>query len=342
MLLNAQTLLESPEYFPLKFEGEDLVFVKMSRSSYQQSIFTLPNRIVTDGNETWTIPFSTIVSIVEQSELDLPSPAVIFQIAHCGSTLLSRALDRPNFSLVIRESFALRQYCASPVPAEQYAVNARKRGLKALWTLLSRKYAASENVLLKSNVPVNYALNEINEYSPKLKGVLLYCSFTEYLVATLKSEQRRAWAKHVVREMAQKIQHLDSFLTLAVESLDAAQAAAILWLSQIQYYQLAVQQNPSLLTLNSKDLFEHPENTLFACSEHLSLNIDKADSKRISNSDLFSRHAKTPGLSYTQAQRIEDLGQLQVRYKSEIAQTLDWCELSGFDTHSDFTNHCLI
>lgn len=342
MLLNAQTLLESPDYFPLKFEGANLVFVKMSRSSYQQSIFTLPSRIVTDGNETWTIPFSTIVSIVEQNELDLPSPSVIFQIAHCGSTLLSRALDQPNSSFVIRESFALRQYCASPVPADEYAVNTRKRGLNALWTLLSRKYAANENVLLKSNVPVNYALNEINEYSPRLKGVLLHCSFTEYLVATLKSEQRRAWAKHVVREMAQKIQSLDGFSTLAIESLDAAQATAILWLSQIQYYQLAIEQNPNLLALNSMHLFEQPGHTLLACSEHLSLNIDKADSKRISNSDLFTRHAKTPELSYTKEQRTEDLRQLQVRYKNEIAQTLDWCELSGFDTHSDFTNHCLI
>lgn len=342
MPLNAQTLLESPDYFPLKFEGENLVIVKMTRSSYRQSIFTLPNRIVTDGNEAWSIPFSQVVNIVEQSKLDLPSPSVIFQIAHCGSTLLSRALDQPQSSLVIRESFALRQYCASPLPVTQNALDARKRGLNALWTLLSRKYAANENVLLKSNVPVNYALTEINGYSPKLKGVLLYCSFSEYLVAALKSDQRRLWAKHVVREMAQKIQILDGFSMLAIESLSAAQATAVLWLSQIKYYQLAIGQNPELLALNSKQFFEHPENTLFACSKHLSLNINRADSKRIANGDLFSRHAKTPELSYTNQQRIEDLTQLQVRYKTEIEQTLNWCEQSGFDTRSDFTKRCLI
>jgi hypothetical protein len=342
MSLTAQTLLDSPDYFPLRFEGANLVFVKMARSSYQQSIFTLPNRIATDGSETWTIPFSQIVSIVEQSNLDLPSPSVIFQIAHCGSTLLSRALDQPQSSLVIRESFALRQYCAATPPVEQHAVNTRKRGLNTIWTLLSRKYSANENVLLKTNVPVNYALTEINEYSPKLKGVLLYCSFAEYLVATLKSEQRRVWAKHVVREMAQKIRSLDTFSELALESLSAAQATAILWLSQIQYYNLAAKQNPSLLALNSKQLFEHPQSTLYACSKHLSLNIDRADSKRIANGEIFSRHAKTPELSYTNQQRIDDLTQLQVLYKNEIEQTLDLCELSGFDMHSDFTNHCLI
>lgn len=342
MPLNAQTLLESPDYFPLKFDGANLAFVKMTRSSYQQSIFTLPNRVVTDGNETWLIPFSEIVSVVEQSKLELPSPSVIFQIAHCGSTLLARALDQPKSSLVIREPFVLRQYCASSLPVERDALDARKRGLRVLWTLLSRKYTANENVLLKSNVPVNYALTEINDCSPKLKGVLLYCPFAEYLVATLKSDQRRAWAKHVVREMGQKIQALEDFSSLSIESLSAAQATAVLWLSQIQYYQLAIKQNPELLALDSTQLFEYPENTLLACSKHLSLNINAADSKRISSGDLFSHHAKTPELSYTNQQRIKDLTQFQVRYKKEIEQTSDWCDQSGFDTRCDFTKHSLI
>lgn len=342
MSFNPQTLLQSPDYFPLKFEGANLVFVKMTRSSYRQSIFTLPNRIVTHGNEVWSVPFAEIVNIVEQSNLDLPSPSVIFQIAHCGSTLLSRALDQPKSNLVIRESFALRQYCAAPLPIEDNALKARKRGLNALWTLLSRKYAADENVLLKSNVPVNYALTEINQQSPKLKGVLLYCSFAEYLVAVLKSEQRRVWAKHVVREMAQKIQAIDDFSTLDLASLSAAQATAILWLSQIHYYQLAVRENSELLALDSKHLFELPENTLFACSEHLSLNINEADSKKIAKGDLFRTHAKTPQLSYTNQQRIEDLSQLQVRYKKEIEQTFDWCEECEFDTHSEFTSYGLL
>lgn len=33
----------------------------------------------------------------------------IFQMAHCGSTLLARALDDPGASLVLREPLSLRQ-----------------------------------------------------------------------------------------------------------------------------------------------------------------------------------------------------------------------------------------
>jgi hypothetical protein len=341
MSFSAQAILESPEYYPLKFEGSNLVFVQMSRTNYQQSIFTLPNRIVTQNNSTWTVPFTEIVSLLETAAPQVESPHVIFQIAHCGSTLLSRALDQPDSSLVIREPFALRQYCASPSSDDQEARLNRRRGLNALWTLLSRKFTAAETTLIKTNVPVNFSLSEISELVPQMNGVLLYCGFEEYMVSVLKSEQRKLWAKHVVSELATKIRRLKMFSDLELTNLTSARATAVLWMSQISNYQSALMDNHGYRSLNSRKLFENPSDTLVSCAQHLGIEIDNNRLQSIVSSELFSHHAKTPEREYSQIDRIAEQKRLLEQHSPEIEKVIEWCEQHSFSIQSDLNKYAL-
>ena len=332
MSLKASTLLESPDIYPLKFDGPNLVFVRMSRESYQNSIFTLPNRIIRDGADAWTIPFTEIMNMVEQSGKSTPSPNVIFQIAHCGSTLLSRALDHPGSSLVIREPFMLRQFSATLLPKNEVENNARKRALRTIMFLLGRRYEDNETVLIKANVPINYSIDEILENAASLKGVLLFSGFENYLVAVLKSEERCMWAKHVVRELANHIRSIQEFSGVDISSLDSAQSAAILWLSQIHIYNSAI-ENKQIKSLDSEQFYSNPQRVLRDTAEHLEININKKRLETITGSDLFTRHAKNPEMEYSEQQRQNDLSELSARFEDKIKQTKAWCEANNYKTN---------
>jgi len=329
--LSAQAILESPDYFPLRFEGANLLFVKMSRQSYHESIFTLPNRIVTDGNAAWRIPLAELVRLVTQERSNSSSskatePSIIFQIAHCGSTLLSRALDVPATSMVIRESFVLRQLAAAPFTADPREQEVRARALSVIWYLLSRCYSENEPVILKANVPVNFSITEIMKAAPNTRGILLYSDFEDYLLSILKSDERRQWAVHVVRELASQINALDSFSHLALDRLNGAQAAAVLWYSQMHNMHLAQKNFSGLQSLNSKHLYQQPAATISASAKYFSLNLTDEQVKDIVQGQLFTEHAKMPGNTYSTKQRALDLQKLQQKHANEILESLDWCK----------------
>ena len=341
MSLNAKTLLESPDYFPLRFEGANLQFVRMSRDSYAKSIFTLPKRIVTDGTDSWSIPFAEIMQLVESYPQKSALPGVIFQIAHCGSTLLSRALDRAGSSLVIRESFALRQFAATPVIQQAPAQLARQKALAALWHLLGRQYQSNERVVLKANLPVNFSINEILVHAPDTAAILLYCSFEDYLIAVLKAAERQAWAKHVVQEMAAKIRVLKGFEAIQFDALTGAQAAAVLWGAQIVCYRQALARNQYLTALSSDTLFDNPKATIAAASRFLSVDLSESEVAEILAGDLFKQHAKLPQQSYSEAQRKQESNELRSKFAKELEEVTQWCQQLSLPTQADLSEYHL-
>lgn len=339
MALSAQAIIESPDYYPLKFEGANLLFVKMSRDSYRESIFTLPDRIVTASNQAWSIPFAEIMNLVEHQAHSQPSVTCLFQIAHCGSTLLSRALDHPSSSLVIREPFVLRQFAAAPMAISAAEVAARQRTLLVLLTLLNRSYSNDETVLLKTNVPVNYALDEILKIAPETVGILLYSKFEDYLLSIVKSEQRQLWAKHVVAELAGRICKIDGLASIDLRSLNGAQAAAILWISQIRTFENIA--DDTLRPLPAEIFFEKPKEAITAASEHLKINLSSDKINTIVDSDLFKHHAKNPQQLFSERQRKLDREALLMRFEGQLEETLGWCGEQSLKTSAALDENSL-
>lgn len=327
MTLDANKLLVSPDVFPQRLEAADLIFVSMSRDTYQRSIFTDVNRAVTAGSEAWAVPLGELLALVDRHRKPLPAPAFIFHIAHCGSTLLSRAIDRPGSSLVIREPMVLRQLAADPhlqrtdIPLDQAA----QRCLDALIYLLSRQYQADERVVVKANVPVNFMLPALNQQLANPAGVLLYCSPDAYLVAALKSPERRAWAKHVCQEMATGIHSIEHLAGIDIAALSAAQSAALLWLAQMVKFQAALDANERLRALDCEAFYDSPADVIRRCCEHFDIDMPATEADAISNSELFSRYAKDPNLQYDNAERKEQHQRLRERFTDEIEAAMNWC-----------------
>ena len=109
MSLTLDDLFASPDHYLHSFEGDAAVFVPMDREAYRRSIF-LDGRTRPAANRSMRLPAGALVEPVRRPE---PTGS-IFHVAHCGSTLLARALDRPSTNLVLREPLALRQLASPP------------------------------------------------------------------------------------------------------------------------------------------------------------------------------------------------------------------------------------
>lgn len=323
MTITADKILHSPEYFPLQFDGPDLVFVRMSRKNYHESIFTMPGRISLQTNEQWRVPFTQVVSLMQARMAQFPAPSFLFQIAHCGSTLLSRVLDMPETNLVIREPLVLRQLAVSPAASSTAQRASRQQALRALLSLLSRSYG-DQPVLIKGNVPVNFLLFDMLELAPSLRGILLYSDLSDYLISILKSEDRKAWACYVAKEM---YIHIQSVLPSKLPSPDLftpAQAGAVLWHAQLQVFVQAVRTHNQLRLLNSKNVFSHPKSTLESANQCLQLGLNKDQVHAQVNSDMLQRDAKQPSKAYSSSQRAKDIAALNVLHQSELEQAITW------------------
>ena len=144
-------LYDSPDHYLQSFDGDDAIFVPMDRAAYHRSIF-LDGRISPAASGSMRIPLATLSGAGRG-----PAPtAWIFHVAHCGSTLLARALDRPQYNLVLREPLALRQLAITP---------ARER-LPLAATMLSRRYQSTLPTIIKANVPVNFLLPDLVALDP--------------------------------------------------------------------------------------------------------------------------------------------------------------------------------
>lgn len=342
MQLDLDHLLDSPEFYPLKFEGSNLVFVRMSRPTYLASTFTLPSRISTLDNQTWSIPFAVINEALMSSTLtqqtdnsNVPVPGFIFQMAHCGSTLLSKALDQNDKSLVIREPYALRQFAAAPIANNSATIDARRQALSILLTLYGRRFNNHQRVIIKGNVPVNFIFEELMHGQSKLNAVCLYTSFENYISAALKSTERQSWAIHVVNELEARIKKTINFSAinaLNFRNLNAAQSAAILWHSQRKNFKLIKKHNSQIKLLDAEHFYTQPFDTLKHCAGLLDVSIDSSTLEQTTQSDLFTRHAKNTNQSYDNQQRIEDQQRELEKFFDDIDFAKKWSGDLGLDS----------
>jgi hypothetical protein len=306
MPLTRDEFFSSPDHYLHSFEGDAAIFARMDRAAYHRSIF-LDGRISPAAHMTVRVPVSALTE-------SIPAPAPtgwIFHVAHCGSTLLARALDKPTANLVLREPKALRQLALNPDP----------RRLAAVTAMLSKRYLADLPTIVKANVPVNFLLPELIDFGPGARAIILHLGLRDYLLAIMRNERHREWLRRVTAQLAPHLGDLTS-------ASDAGRAAA-LWAAQMQRFAAVTARMPNARTLDAETFFAEPGRCLKVAAAHLGVPMTGDEIEAIVAGPLFATYSKDPQLPFNNEMRLERRSELEQTLACELEQAEDWVRDRG-------------
>lgn len=300
--------MASPDCYLHSLDGAAAKFVPMDRDAYRRSIF-LDHRIALAEGEQFDIDLVQLAEIVPK-----PQPTGwIFHVAHCGSTLLARALEELTDGLVLREPLALRQLALGSSQVE----------LPAVLALLGRRYPGMGRTVIKANVPVNFMLEQIAAADPEAPAILLYSRLPDYLLAVLRSPQHRGWVRTISGHLAA---HLD-----ADDAASDAELAAALWLAQHRRFAAALDAMPQARTLEAEQFYARPEVAVTSAARLFGLPADPQIAADIAAGPLFKTYSKGAGQPFDNAVRLARRASLAEQLRSDIAEAGTWLARRNVD-----------
>ena len=299
-------LVSTPDNYLHSFEGDEAVFVPMDRAAYRRSIF-LDARISPAADGAMRVP----VAMLAGAEPEAPPMGWIFHVAHCGSTLLARALEDLSGALVLKEPAALRQL--------GFASDAA--WLDLVLAMLARRYDQGAMTVVKANVPVNFLLPEIAARRPQDKAIALYWNLGDYLTAILRSDNHRQWLRGIT-------DHFAAALDLAAGATDAVRAAA-LWRGQALRFLALAHAIPQTRSLDAAMLFADPSRAIGLSAAHLGLPASPEDIESVVGGALFSTYSKRPDVAFGNADRLARARNVAATVAAEIEAATDWIERTG-------------
>lgn len=301
MSLTINDLFASPDHYLHSFDGDAALFVPMDRAAYHRSIF-LDGRISPAAEGTMVLSAATLT---QQPRIAAPT-AWIFHMAHCGSTLLARALDDPSASLVLREPLALRQTALSP----------EAKRLALVRAMIGKRYRSDAPTLVKANVPVNFLLPHLTAADPDARAILLYLPLRAYLLAILRSDNHRTWLRNVTTQLAPYLGDLSS--------LNDAERAAALWLAQVDAFTRALTEMPHARALDAELFFSDPVAILTLAADHLGVPVSAATLEATVAGPLFATYSKNPTLAFDNAARIARSAEVERAIAPELDAAQSW------------------
>ncbi len=319
-------LFETPTMYlrEIDFAGREALFLRMSRDGYVRSSFLDKRTITVDGN-VYGVPLADLLDRFREAR---PTPRrinYIFHTAFCGSTLLSRCLDRPGACLAYKEPLVLHQLCflrrrdprpnaaALPTPFLDLAL-----------ALLGRSYHTDEIPLVK---PADSCINlacELLTAHPASAGVLLYARLEAFLVSMLKNPKRRRYVRGMIDRARTDLAAAGHHPDFDAEALSDAQVAAFVWVGLMRPYQaLLAGERLRLRSLDASVFFDQPAPVLEAAARLFDLALDENDI-RAAVDGVFTRKAKDPYQAFDKAAYAAQNERLAQRLVDEIEEGLAW------------------
>lgn len=305
------------------FAAREAFFLRANRAFYARASF-LDQRAIAEGKTLYRVPLMPVLARFRECA---PPPRPIFFIFHtafCGSTLLSRCLDRPGVCLAYREPSLFHQLSLVKRQNPMPEVPRPTPLLDVALALFARTYSASEVPLVKpSDTCINLA-REVLTSHPASAGLLLYAPLEAFLVSMLKNRERR----HYLRGMIRRTRHdLDAFGRLPglnAEALPDARVAAFVWIGLMVFYlDLLADEDLRVRSLKASVFYEHPEATLEAAARFFGLALTPEDIAAARHG-IFARNAKAPDRAFDKAAYDAAHKHLARLLDDEIRDGLAW------------------
>lgn len=305
MVVTRDDLFGSPDHYLHSFNQANAVFVPMDRAAYHRSIF-LDARILPAASGSMHLPLSKLTAQGRAARTGW-----IFHPAHCGSTLLARALDDPASNLVLREPLCLRGV----------SLDFDEERLKLVKAMLGKRYHAEMPTVVKASVPVNFILPHLLSGADDVRAIFLHCGLRDYLLAVLRTPGHREWVGRVTQLLSP---HLGDLTAVT----DAERAAA-LWLGQMRAFAQAMAHHRATASLDCEAFFATPRPALVAAAACLEIPMTVEAAGRTVAGPLFTTHAKNPAHVFDNTARLVRRAELERTLAPELDVAEAWLERAG-------------
>ena len=314
--------LANPQWYAHRYvESADAFrLIALARSEHAEIPF-LTDEYLGTTRQSQDVSAAACLGQVRQGPLHF-----LFHSAFCGSTLLTRALDRPGLAMGLSEPQTLNDvvgFRRRGAPAQTVA-----RVADGALRLLGRPYGPDEAVVVKPSNLLNPLADLLLTLQPSAQAVFLYAPLETFLISVVrKGLHCRLW----VRELLEGYMR-ENYLNFGFTPEDYfrqsdLQVAAVGWLAQHRHFaMLAAKYGPArIATLDADQMTAQPARVLAAIIAHYGLTADAAAISQIVAGPAFTKHSKS-GAAFTAQQRTAEYAQARAAYGEEIDMVTVWAE----------------
>lgn len=303
--------------------------LRVSEKLYRESSF-LDDRMFTPNMEGYWFPLDALAQTLDK--VAVSTPHYIFQVGHCGSTLISRLLAELPGNLPVREPMALLTL----------AMTRRELGRQSSWIsgtqwqnyfdlairTLARTYRPNDCAVIKITSAAGNLLEVLpSDTKDRSRVLLLYINLESLLAVMLRTPSLRdsihayspAWISDFCR--------LTGRNDVQLFELSDAQQIAVKWLTLMLLFTRATQTAPECARLlNFDDFLKNSANELAGIAAHFRLEASADQIGKLVTGPLMRSYSKIPAQAFNPDQREQELREARRLFSDEIQNGLRWAE----------------
>jgi len=327
---NIQELFDSPELYPLRinFAARLVTFVRMTREAFGACLFASFRGAQRFGGELSEVRLDDVLLACRGSQ---PPKRTVYVLhtAYCCSTLLGRYFEIFPSSFVLQEPPLLAQMATT----RDLSANQWNEALDVSIRLLTRTFESSHVPVIKTHVPCNMIGHQLLENNPLSSVVYLFTPLRSFLLAVLKSENRRRRIRLWIKEVSRELARYEPLAGLAVDQLDDAQAAIYWWLATRFLCEelCSGKHGMRVLVINGEELAETPERVVPLLLNWYGLPWDEQQLQEILKEPSIHKHSKRRGQPFSISDLQAELNGLERDFGVEADLAMNWMAKLGLN-----------
>lgn len=257
---------------------------------------------------------------------------LIYHSAFCCSTYLARCLDTAGAAISLKEPYALTQlafYHADETHEQFDEAKGWDRILTASIDFLSRPSPKGRMPVIKThNICIVLAPEIARLFAGRARSLFVYSDLRSFLASTLKAEERRQFARLLLKLLGPRTAARLDIPVFNAERLSDAEAAACCWLMHMAAYEQAARQfgGDVFRSLNCERLLGQAVDTVTSIAAFLGTETNQADVAKALELGNLRTHAKFPERAFSAEMRRTELQTQGFMYRREIKEAMRWFE----------------
>ncbi len=314
-------LFTSPELYPLRidFTRGVVTFLRMNQRTYRESVFLDERTRYLEAD----IELKLHDLLLASESAPVPAKRVhyIFNTAFCGSTLLARYFELLPSCFVLKEPRLLAQLAGQ----EDVSSDLWNRCFHLCIRLLSRTYDPDQVVFVKPLETCNRLGNALLAHSFAATATFLAAPLKYFLLAILKSADRRRWICQRAQTAGNDLPESSSLRLIDPRVLTVPQSAAYVWsVDCVLRAQILSENAERVFPLSSERLVESPMEALSGVAKLCGLHLDPEQLKWMIDHPSAQRYSKDSSRPYDRSTRDLELKELERCWGAEAQAGIEW------------------